>query len=126
MKWRWLVVMVLAGCGGEAVAPPTPGTLGLRLASPGVNDGAIVVVLSGGPVGAVRPAGALEAVQQTDGAGTHLLLVGNVTEGVLATFDVPDIGHASAYVAAVVQVADRTTFALLDAAPYRVTVVVQH
>ncbi|MES2125043.1 MAG: hypothetical protein V4503_10200 [Gemmatimonadota bacterium] len=120
------VLALLVACGGETTAPPTPGTIVLSLGSPGVNDGAIVVVVSGGPVNVVHPAGDLELARQSDGSGTHLMLVGDVAEGVLATIEVPDISRASAYVATVEQVADRTTFALLDPAPYHVTITVSH
>lgn len=83
------------------------------------------MVVSGGAINAVHPAGDLELALESDGSGTHLLLVGDVAEGVLATVEVPDIAHASAYVATVEQVADRTTFALLDPGSYRVTITVQ-
>ncbi|MEO5800972.1 MAG: hypothetical protein ABIZ70_03180 [Gemmatimonadales bacterium] len=126
MTWRrtlLLLSLVLAACGGDSTAPTKPGTLTLRLATPNSNDGALVVVVSGGVVTAVHPAGNLEVTRQVDGAGTHLLLVGDLAEGIIATIDVPDIAHASAYVAVVEQAADRTTFALLDPAAYRITIV---
>lgn len=118
-----LLTLLSGGCGGDGVAPPTPGTLSLRLTTPNVNDGALVIVLSGGPVSAVHAAAGLEVVRQSDAAGNHILLIGDVTEGVVATFDVPDISRATAYVAVVEQVADRNSFSLLDAAPYRIAVV---
>ena len=118
-----LSLVVLAACGGDGVAPPTPGTLSLRLTTPSTSNGALVVVVSGGAVSAVHAAAGLEVVRQSDGAGTHIMLVGNVAAGVVATIDVPDISRATAYVAVVEQVADRTSFALLDPAPYRVDVV---
>lgn len=125
MNWRVALagVIIVTGCGGEGVAPATPGTLSLRLATPNANDGALVVVISGGPVSAVHATGGLEVAREVDGAGTHLLIVGDLVEGVLATIDIPDIAHANAYVAVVEQVADRTSFGLLDAAGYHLTLV---
>ncbi|MES2306233.1 MAG: hypothetical protein V4558_12035 [Gemmatimonadota bacterium] len=118
-----LLSLFAAACGGEAIAPARPGTLTLQLTTPNANDGALVVVISGGTVSTVHPAGNLEVVRQADGSGTHLLLVGDVTAGIVATIDVPDIARASAYVAVVEQAADRTSFALLDPAAYRITIV---
>lgn len=122
MRRLWWVVLVVAACGGDTATTPIPGTLSLRLHTPNSNDGALVVVVSGGPVNGVRPVGGLELARQSDGAGTHLMLVGDLAEGVVATVDIPDISRASAYVATLEQVADRTSFSLLDAAAYQVTI----
>jgi len=122
MKRLWLLIPMLAGCAGDATAPPTPGTLTIRLATPNQNDGAVVVVVSGGPVNTVHAAGAFEVARQTDGAGTHVLVVGDLTEGPLVTIDIPDRSRANAYLATLEQVADRTTFALLDPASYHLTI----
>ena len=122
MRRLWWLLLIVAACGGDAASLPVPGTLTLRLHTPNANDGALVVVVSGGPVLAVRPAGSLELARNSDGAGTHLLLVGDLTEGVVALVDIPDISRASAYVATLEQVADRTSFSLLDAAAYQVTI----
>lgn len=114
--------LLFAACGGDSATTPTPGTLSLRLSTPNGNDGAMVVVVSGGAITAVNAAAGLEVVPQVDGAGTHLLVVGDIAAGVIATIDVPDISRASAYAVTIEQVADRLTFALLDAAPYRITI----
>lgn len=123
MRRLWLGLLALAACGGgDTTAPPTPGTLTLRLTTPNNNDGALVVVVSGGAVNALHAAGSLEIARQSDGAGTHLLVVGDLGEGVLATIEIPDISRANAYVATLEQVADRTTFALNDPVGYRLTI----
>jgi hypothetical protein len=50
------------------------------------------------------------------------MVVGNLAAGAIATIAVPDPSRVSAYVATVVQVADRSSFTLLDPARYQVTV----
>lgn len=123
MKRLFLGLCLLTACGGgEVVAVSTPGSLTLTLHTPGLNDGALVLVVSGGPVNAVHGSGALDVVKQTDGSGTHLMFIGDLAEGVIATIDIPDIGTAKAYVATVVQVADRTNFSLLDSGPYQLII----
>ena len=109
--------VALAGCRSTVSAG---GALTLTLRASGGNDGALVLVVSGGPVSRVTPLTAYQATSTTDAAGTHILLVGNLTAGPLATLTIPDQGRAGAYVVTVQQVADRTTFALID--PVRDTV----
>jgi hypothetical protein len=69
--------------------------------------------------------GSLQVARQVDAAGTHVMVIGDINEGALVTFDVPDLSRAAAYVATLEQVADRTTFALLDPASYLLTIVPQ-
>ena len=122
MNRRWLLLPLLASCAGDATAPPTPGTLTIRLVTANQNNGAVVVVVSGGPVNSVHGAEGFEVARQTDGAGTHLLVVGNLIDGTLVTLNIPDRSRANAYVATLQQVADRTTFALLDPALFHLTI----
>jgi hypothetical protein len=63
-----------------------------------------------------------QIASNTDASGTHIMIVGNISSGVVATLHVADISRASGYVATVEQVADRNSFALLDAARDQVTV----
>lgn len=125
MKRLWLLLLLLAACHGDAVAPPTPGTLVVMLSTPNQNDGAVVLTISGAQVSAVRAVGSLQLARQVDATGTHVMLVGDITEGALVTFDVPDLSRAAAYVATLEQVADRTTFALLEPVSYHLSIVPQ-
>lgn len=123
MKWCVGVLLALAvACGTNPGSAPQPGALTLGLVSGGTTDGAIVVLVSGGPVLSVDGAAGYQVASNTDARGTHVMIVGNLTVGTLATLHVADIARASAYVVTVEQVADRATFALLDPARDQVTV----
>jgi hypothetical protein len=117
-----VVAALVAACGTDSGSAPRPGTLTLTLASGGTSDGAVVVLVSGGPVLSVDGPAEYQIASNTDASGTHIMIVGNISSGVVATLHVADISRASGYVATVEQVADRNSFALLDAARDQVTV----
>ena len=117
-----VIVAVIAGCGTDSAAAPQPGALTLTLTSAGTSDGAVVVLVSGAPVISVDGPAEYQVASNTDAAGTHVMIVGNVASGVVATLHVADLSRASAYVVTVEQVADRNSFALLDPARDQVTV----
>lgn len=114
--------VLVAACSADAGNAAQAGTLTLSLTAAGPNDGAIVVVVSGGSVVSVDAPAGYQIASNSDGRGTHVMIVGSVTSGVLATLHVPDVSRASAYVVTVEQVADRDSFGLLDPARYQVTV----
>ncbi len=121
MKRLACLLFLLAAC--HATVPSTvPGTLTVHLATAGTNDGAMVLVVSGGAVQSVEAVGSYEVTSYTDGAGVHLMVVGNLAAGALVRLKVPDVSRASDYVAVIGQVADRTSFGLIDATGYRVTI----
>ena len=111
-----LFVAGAVGCGGTQGSAPEPGALTLTLTSGGSNDGAMVVLVSGAPVLSVDGAAGYQVAASTDARGTHVMIVGSIATGALATLHVADISHASAYAVTVEQVADRSSFALLDPA----------
>lgn len=117
-----LALLLLAACTANDNGTSRAGTLTLTLTSGGSSDGALVVIVSGGPVTSVSAPAGYQIASNADGEGTHVLIVGSVTTGVVATLAVPDVSRASAYVATVTQAADRTTFGLLDVARYHITV----
>jgi hypothetical protein len=123
MKRRLLFALIgVLACSGDNANTPHAGSLTLTLASGGPSDGALLLLVSGGPItGVTSPAG-YEIGSTTDARGTHIMVVGNVTAGAVGTITIPDVSRASAYVVTVEQVADRTSFGLLDPAAYRVTV----
>ena len=122
MKRALLMLTLCAAACSPNDAAPQPGNLTLTLPSAGGNDGAVVLVISGGPVTSVTPLQGSQAATNVDGAGTHVMIVGNLTAGAIATIAVPDVSRATAYVATVEQVSDRSTFALLDPVHYRVAI----
>jgi hypothetical protein len=119
---RLAVFLLLVMACHPAVPTVVPGTLTVRLNAAGANDGAIVLVVSGGEVSAVEAVGGYEVTSTTDAAGVHLLVIGNIAEGALVHLRVPDISRASDYLAVIGQVADRANFGLIDATGYRVTI----
>lgn len=121
-RFALAALVLAAACSADTGSAAQPGTLTLTLASAGSNDGAIVVLVSGGPVLSVDGPAGYQVASNTDASGTHLMIVGQVASGVLATLGVPDIARASAYVVTVEQVADRSSFGLLDPARDQVTV----
>jgi hypothetical protein len=116
------LLLLLAACGSGDAAATRAGALTLRLVGASGNDGAVLVIVSGGPVSSVDAPAGYQIATNTDGAGTHVLVMGNLTAGAIATINVPDASLGATYVATVVQVADRTSFALLDPVRYQVTV----
>lgn len=124
MKYLIGLLLLCVACTDQSSehTVPHPGTLQLALSGGGDNVGALVLVVSGGPVTSVAAASTYEIASNADSAGTHIMVIGAIGSGAVATLQVPDVNQAGAYVATVEQVADRTTLGLLDAAPYQVTV----
>lgn len=117
-----VVALCLVACHAGDSGVVRRGTLTLRLAGAAGNEGALLVIVSGAPVTAVNGAAGYQVATNADGAGTHVMVVGPLVDGALATIDVPDVSLAAAYVATVEQVADRSVFTLVDPVRYRVTV----
>ncbi len=123
MKRALIVLLALAGaCSSDSGTAPHAGALTLRLAAGGSSDGAMVLTVSGGPVTSVDAPSGFQIASNADGRGTHIMVIGNLAAGAIATINVPDLARASAYVATIEQVSDRGTFALIDAARYQVTI----
>src|SRR5665213_4438502 len=78
MRRALLVLVLCAACSANDTAPQ-PGNLTLSLPSSGGNDGAVVLVISGGPVTLVTPLQGSQAATSADGEGTHVMIVGNLT-----------------------------------------------
>ena len=116
------MALLLAACSSSDSTAARPGRLSLLLSGGATEPGAIVLVLSGAPVDGVEPAAGNDLATNVDGSGTHIMMTGAIHGGVIASFSVPDVGRASAYVVTVEQVADGESFALLDPASYHVTV----
>lgn len=115
-------LLLVAACANDTANRAQSGTLTLTLTAGGVNDGALVLIVSGAPITSVDAPAGYQIASNADGQGTHIMVMGNIATGVIATISVPDVARASAYAVTVVQAADRTSFSLLDAAHYHVTV----
>ena len=116
------MLLLITACSGNDAATSHAGTLAVTLTAAGTNDGAVVLVVSGGPILAVNAPTSYQVASNVDSAGTLIMIMGNVTAGQLVTLRVPDVTQSAAYVVTVEQVADRTSFGLLDPARYQVTV----
>ncbi len=122
-RTRWwigvlLTLVLVGGCRDQE--GPQAGTLSLVLSAPRNGDGALLVLVAGGPVTEIESSP--HTVALTPGAdGTRLLLIGTVTPGEIVRIRIPDLARAGSYRALVEQVADEGTWALADPAPYRIT-----
>ncbi len=117
-----LLALLVVGCGGDKTTGPVAGDLTLILATPGTNDGAILIRLTG-PIESITPLnGYLLESEPESGSMVRFVVVGSIVAGPIARIRVPDINAVSTYLTLVEQVADRTTFALLSTPGYSVSV----
>ncbi len=125
---RLLVLLPLAlaaatasGCGDDLA--PVAGTLRVILATPHSNDGAVLFVVSGGPIDQVDPAGYLAYSTPIGSTTTRVVVTGNLVPGVLVNLRVPDVRRFGRYSVVLEQVAARAPgYALQDLGGYGVTV----
>ncbi|HEU4700161.1 MAG TPA: hypothetical protein VFS40_13340 [Gemmatimonadales bacterium] len=126
--------LVAGGCGGETTGPsgpvppaPAAGTLTVVLATPRTDDGALMLVVTGGPVHAVAAAPELAgaAVYQAalDSMRTRVILTGPLAAGPVATLQVPDVGRWTRYRLTLEQVASSVSLQPQPLAGYRLSVV---
>lgn len=141
MTARWKAVVVLAivsivlSCGdktpGPVEPPPSPtepatdpGRVTIVLSTPNTNDGAILFRVSGGVVDSLTPSSsrfALFAVE-VDSTTLRVMVAGDLTDGAVAVFWMPDRRAIAAYSAALEQAAARSTYQQQDIGSYNLTI----
>ena len=121
---RTLIGVMLLGvaCGGDdpPTEGPTPGDLVARLSTPGTQDGALLLRVTGAVTG-VTAQGGYRISTASSGTTTRMVLTGNITGGDLFTISVPDTRQLSSYSIEVQQVAERETYALRSPGSYTVS-----
>jgi hypothetical protein len=119
-------VVVAAGCtdrnrGGGVTDPPAPGVLAATLSTPNTDDRALIVELSGPGITAVQAAaGSGHTVHsRASGSTVRAALFGDLTDGAVLRFSVPDVSRANAYTARVVEASGADNSLREDVTGYR-------
>jgi len=119
------LLLVVLGCHDDdkTVAPTGPGVLDVILTTPNHDDGAVLFTIDGA-VDSVQ--GAPYVIFSTSSAAdARVVVTGNVVAGVIARLYVPDVATADQYLANLVEVAQRGTFALRPPTAYQLQLKVE-
>jgi hypothetical protein len=109
-----LAIGLLAACGGGQ-QPSRAGELTVAFFETANDAGALLLTISGGAVESVTAPGGQQISFSTPAAGTtRVVVLGTLQTGDLLKIRVPDTSQVAAYTARLDQVADKTTFSLLD------------
>ena len=115
-----LALVAALSCGGDdPPSGPSPGELEVRLAGP-AGAGAALLIVEGGQIDTIEPAGYFTASAPYSGTARRVLVAGQNLNGVLVRIRVPD--RRTGYRATVVEIADGTSYQLLDPAGFEATV----
>jgi hypothetical protein len=113
------LIVLGAACGGEkGPTGPEAGDLTVSYAAaPGANDGALLLLVTGGPVTSISALSGHRVESAPAGANaTRIVVTGQLVPGDILRLRVPDV--AVRYVVLVEAAADRATFALRDPGSY--------
>jgi hypothetical protein len=96
---RWLFVAgcaITAACGGEKPpVGPVAGDVTLAYGSPSQADGAVLILVTGGPVTSVTPIGSYQVEFASAGVNaTRLVVTGTLVTGDVVRLRVPDVSAA--------------------------------
>ena len=124
MRRVWLMAAALGllmGCGNDdGPAGPSPGALEIRLNGP-TGAGAALLLVEGGEIDAVEAAGYFTASAPYSGTARRVLVAGENLAGTLLRIQVPD--RRVAYQATLIEIADGSTYRLLDPAGFTMGIV---
>ena len=108
------LLALVGGCGDSNQNPSGRGDLFVAYTGTG-EAGAILLTISGGPVESVSAIGAQQISSTSPYANTtKVVVLGEVGNGDLIRIRVPDVSAATQYNVRADQVADKTSFALID------------
>ncbi len=121
---RTLLVLAMVGllsCGEDGGPPtgPTPGPLEVRLSGP-AGAGAVLLLVDGGEIDTVEAVRYFTATSAYSGVARKVLVAGQDLGGAVARIEVPD--RRVRYRATILEIADGTTYQLLDPADFIATV----
>ena len=121
----WLVTIAAAflACGGTTEPPgPEAGVVVATLNTPNDRDGALIVRVIGIQTG-LKAAGSyrMATTPGTQVTTAKAILTGQIVDGDILEFTIPDVSKLATYVVVIEQAAARDTYALLDASGYNVT-----
>jgi hypothetical protein len=127
-RWTRLPLLLVAvacggndsvGPGGPGPTPPVPGVIGISVASPNGDDGAMLFSVTGS-IQSVAAAGGYQVLSYAPGASvTKVMVVGDIVSGPVLSLSVAD--KAKALVVTLEQVAARGTYVQRAIAGYQVT-----
>lgn len=120
MTRRALVLLIsfAAACGGDPPIPPRDGTAIIRLFTPNTQDGALLIRITGEVESVSSAAAGLTVASSRQGNITRVIVTGDIGEGDIIEFRVPDTDLLASYTAFVEQAASRVDYALLDPSTY--------
>src|SRR5262245_53431232 len=124
-RFGLVLLLVLVACHDDdkTVAPTGPGVLDVILTTPNNDDGAVLFTVDGA-VDSVQ--GAPYVIFSTTSAtDARVVVTGNVAGGVVARLYVPDVSTADQYLANLVEVAQRGSFALQPPTSYKIELKVE-
>jgi hypothetical protein len=121
------VLAVSSTCADGPAVVPQAGTLSLLLATPNVDDGAVLFEVSGPPIDSATAVGPSLRLftHQADGSRLVGVVAGPITSGPLLTLYVRDTGAVAAYTARVLEVADRLDSLRASLTGYTATVTLE-
>ena len=109
-----LLLGLATGCGDSNQNPSGAGDLFVSYAGTG-EAGAILLTISGGPVESVTAVGTQQVSSTSPYSNTtKVVVLGAIGNGDLLKIHVPDVSQLAQYSVRADQVADNTSFALLD------------
>jgi hypothetical protein len=117
------LALALSACGSEGQNPTQSGDLFVSYFQSGPQAGAFLLTITGGTVDNVTGLGGQQVSFTSPFAGTTKVVVaGAITNGDLLRLRVSDVTKVADYTVHIEQVADNTTFALIDPSGYSFTV----
>ena len=124
---RRLAPILLFGalsCGGSTEPPgPEAGVVVASLNTPNDRDGAVLIRIIGEQTDLRAANGGyrMATANAVPGTTVRAIITGQIGDGDLVEFRVPDISKVATYVVVVEQAAARETYALLDASGYNIS-----
>ncbi len=121
------VLLAAAAC-SDSTTPPTPGVVTLSLVTPNADDGAMALVLTGPGITSIASGSGAYAVywRVVSPTEARVIVVGDLSNGVLATAQVAEANRLTGYHVGILEVATRSDAVRASTAGYAITLAGSH